>query len=204
MTRSGEPQDIVMRMIEQAVAAREPPPKNAVIAARLGYRSEGSVSHLLKRMIDAGLITIVTTSRCSRYIEICATGQRTADSAELRRVPGKKRKKRRRRSGSDGLTANERRVLNALRRICTPGEGRYCPTIAKAAGIQQQVCHGILASLRNRGLVVSGLSTKAAWWLPKDMVRAPETRVEIRDGVKVTICPPRWAAGAYRMRTLPL
>lgn len=198
--------EIALQMIREAAEAGRAAPSDKEISIALGHRSMASGHSATVRLARAGLINVVRTAPNARVIEIVGAGICTADIRPKSVSPTAGRRGGRPPSEAR-LGRNSKRVMQAIRELAAPGRGVSGPKIAQTAGLPQRVVFRSLAALRYHGFIVSragAVDGGATAWLPADMANAEGTRVEVRDGVKVTICPTRWAAGAYSSRSSTL
>ncbi|MGL4962670.1 MAG: hypothetical protein ACRC67_15670 [Inquilinus sp.] len=192
-------EDQVFAVLEEAARASQPAPGYRTLAARLG-RTDRPIRSALAKLESQGRIRRIATRVGNRY-EIPALGLTTAPHRTAAPPPPPKpappvawNHKR-----DNSLTEPQRQVLSAARLEIAQHGAASIAEVARRLGITDAAARDRLVRVAARGHLAQCADGRFVLEVPAAPV--PDgARVEIRDGVRVTICPPRHADGALVFR----
>jgi hypothetical protein len=197
-------EDQVLAALEEAARASQSAPGYRVLATRLGRTTDRPIRSALAKLESQGRIRRIATPVGNRY-EIPALGlitapHRTAAPKPVRSVwPDRPPPTAWNHQRDNGLTEPQRQALSAARLEITQHGAASIVAVARRLGIADAVVRGRLVRVAGRG----HLAQRADGYFILAEPATPASdgiRVEIRDGVRVTICPPRHADGALVFR----
>ncbi len=195
-------EDQVLAVLEEAAKASQPAPGYRALAARLG-RTDRPIRSALAKLESQGRIRRITTPVGNRY-EIPVLGltpaphrtasQQSAQGTRLERPLTAWNHKR-----DNSLTEPQRQALSTARLEIAQHGAASIVDVARRLGVTDAATRDRLVRVAARGHLAQRIDGRFILGRPVEPT-SDGARVEIRDGIRVTICPPRYADGALVFR----
>ncbi len=196
-------EDQVLAALEEAAQASQPAPSYRALAARIGRTTDRPIRSALAKLESQGRIRRIATPVGNRY-EIPALGLITAPHRTAAPKQARSAQPDRPLTGwnlirDNSLTEPQRQALSAARLEIAQHGAASIVDVARRLSIADAAARDRLLRVAGRGHLAQRADGR--FILAEPAAPASDgVRVEIREGVRVTICPPRHADGALVFR----